>query len=49
VDTAIEPVIELGRAHKKVSFINCGGRLEKDKLYLDDIAPFAFAGIELYR
>ena len=32
-----------------IPIINCSGRLEKDRVYLDDIGPFAFAGIELYR
>ncbi len=48
-DTAIDPIIELGGSYHDVSFINCSGRMENNKIYLNDINPFAFAGIELYR
>jgi hypothetical protein len=47
-DTAIEPVVELSRPYQSVKFFNCSGRLENDKIYLCDIAPFAFAGFELF-
>ncbi|MBR7161301.1 MAG: hypothetical protein IKD07_02685 [Clostridia bacterium] len=48
-DTVIDPIIELGDVYRGVSFINCNGKLENNKIYLDNIAPFAFAGIELYQ
>jgi len=47
-DTAIDPIIELGNIYRSVSFINCNGKLDQNKVYLHDIAPFAFAGIELF-
>jgi hypothetical protein len=47
-DTAIEPVVELSRPYQSVNFFNCSGRLENDRVYLCDIAPFAFAGFELF-
>jgi len=46
-DIAISPVVELGKTYGDIRFINCNGRLENDKVYLDDIIPFAFVGFEL--
>jgi len=46
-DTAIEPVIELGKEYSKIEFINCDGRLEGDKVYLSDIPPFGFVAFEV--
>lgn len=48
-DTAIDPVIELGAEYSDIKFINSGGRLEKDKVYLSDINPFAFSGFEVFK
>ena len=48
-DIAFEPVVELGEAYNSIKFINCSGRLENDKVYLDDINPFAFAGFEVFK
>ena len=48
-DTAIEPTVTLDGVYKGVKFTNCNGRLEGDKVYLTDIAPFAFAGFEVYK
>lgn len=48
-DIAMTPVVELGEAYEKIRFINCNGRLEGDRVYLDDIPPFAFAGFELFK
>lgn len=48
-DIAIDPVIELGSEYTDAAFINCEGRLEKGRVCLNDIAPFAFAAVELYR
>lgn len=47
-DTAIEPVVELEGVFRDIRFINCTGRLEKNKVYLSDIPPFAFAGFEVF-
>ena len=41
---ALSPAVQLGKTYSDVEFINCGGRLEGDTVYLTDIAPFAFAG-----
>ena len=48
-DIAIDPVVELGEAYSNIKFINCNGRLENDKVYLDDINPFAFCGFEVFK
>ncbi len=46
-DTAIEPVVELAKTYTKIKFVNCDGRLDGDKVYLNDISPFGFAGFEV--
>lgn len=46
-DIAIEPVVELDNDYKSVKFINCSGRLEKNKVFLSDIQPFAFVAFEV--
>lgn len=43
-DTAIEPVVELDADYSKIEFANCSGRLDGNRVYLDDIASYAFAG-----
>lgn len=46
-DPVLKPVIELDGAYGAASFINCTGELKGDKLYLSEIQPYAFAGIEV--
>lgn len=46
-DMAFEPVIELDREYSEIKFINCSGRLLKDKVYLTDIPPFGFVAFEV--
>lgn len=46
-DTVIEPVVQLNQVYTQISFINCGGRLEGDKVYLTEIHPYGFAGFEV--
>ena len=46
-DIALEPVIELSKTYSEIEFINCNGRLDGNKVYLNDILPFAFAGFEV--
>jgi len=46
-DTAIEPVVELDDTYNSINFINCNGKLENNKVYLKDIAPFTLAGFEV--
>lgn len=48
-DTAIDPIIELDSPYNKIDFINCKGVLKNDKVYLEDIPPYSFAGIEVKR
>ena len=48
-DIAIDPVAKLDKAYKDIKFINCSGKLENDKVYLSDIAPFAFAGFVVFK
>lgn len=45
-DIAFEPVIELGDSYSEIEFINCSGELKGNKVFLDDIAAFGFAGFE---
>lgn len=46
-DTAIEPIVELGKTYSKMACIHCDGRLEGDRVYLNDIAPYTFVGFEV--
>lgn len=46
-DDVINPVVELGTRWDNIEFINCTGRLEGDKVLLDTISPFGFAGFEV--
>lgn len=41
-DEIIEPVIQLDRAYEHAQFAGCTGRLEGDRVYLSDIAPYGF-------
>lgn len=43
-DEIFKPVIELDREYSEIEFINCNGRLEKDKVILSEMAPYSFAG-----
>lgn len=46
-DSIFEPVIELDNEYSEIEFVNCEGRLEKNKVYLSDIPPFGFAFFEV--
>ena len=46
-DTALEPVVELGKDYSDIKFINCEGQLNGKKVYLNNISPFAFVGFEV--
>lgn len=46
-DIAVNPVVELGKEYNEITFINCTGRLEQDKVFLSDIPAFGFAGFEV--
>lgn len=48
-DRIFNPVIELDKSYSKVEFINCTGKLDGDKIILnDDIQPYSFAGFEVF-
>lgn len=46
-DTAINPIVELDGEYGGIEFLNTGGALHGDKVYLNDIPPFGFAGFEV--
>lgn len=46
-DPVYEPVITLDREYSDIQFINCTGRLERDKVCLSPISAFTFAGFEV--
>lgn len=46
-DTAVDPVVELDREYSGIEFLNTSGKLDKNKVYLNDIPPFGFEGFEV--
>lgn len=46
-DEIFEPVIELDREYSEIEFINCSGRLEGNKVYLSQMAPYSFAAFKV--
>ena len=46
-DIAVNPVVELARNYNEIIFINCKGSLDGDKVYLQDIPAYGFAGFEV--
>lgn len=48
-DIAVEPVVELGEKYDEIKFVNCNGILKGNRVYLNDINPFSFAGFEVYK
>lgn len=44
-DSVLKPIIELDKEYTDIKYMNCSGNIKGDKVYLDEIAPFAFAGI----
>lgn len=48
-DVAVEPVVELAESYASAEFFGCNGKLSENKVYLDEIAAFGFAGIELHK
>ena len=47
IDVILSPEIELDKRYSKISFLNCTGRLEGDKIYLSDISPYGFCAFEV--
>jgi len=43
-DTAFSPEVKLSEKYSKISYINTKGKFKKDKVILNDIIPFGFAG-----
>lgn len=46
-DTVFKPTLTLAHEYKAAEFINCSGTLNGNELILSDIAPYAFAVINL--
>ena len=46
-DPAIDPVVELDSEYSGIEFLNTNGKLDGNKVYLNDIPPFGFAGFEV--
>lgn len=46
-DEISSPVIELDGEYSDIEFANCGGRLDGNKVYLDEIPPYGIAAFEV--
>lgn len=46
-DSIHQPIIKLNKKYKEITFINCNGRLDGDKVYLSEMSAFTFAGFEV--
>lgn len=46
-DEILKPIIYLDRDYSEISFINCSGRLDGNKVFLSEIAQYGFAGFEV--
>ena len=47
IDDVLSPVIQLDKPYSEIKFVNCTGRLVGDKVFLDDIAPYAVVAFEV--
>lgn len=47
MDEILNPEIVLDKEYSNVRFINCSGKLKKDKLFLNDIPAYGFAAFEV--
>lgn len=47
LDDVFEPVITLDKQYKNIRFVNCTGKLDGDKVYIDHIPPYGFAAFEV--
>ena len=47
LDDVLAPEIQLDKCYSKIRFLNCSGRLEKDKVHLSDIPPYGMAAFEV--
>ena len=46
-DECMNTTVTLDKAYSQVKFINCNGRLEGDRVVLDEVAPYASVGFEV--
>ena len=46
-DEIFDPVVQLDREYESIRFVNCKGRLERDKVYLEDIPSYGFVAFEV--
>ena len=46
-DIAVEPIVELSETYSEIEFINCNGRLDGNKVYLEDIPAYGFGFFEV--
>ena len=47
-DIAMDPVVELGQRYDNIRFVQGQGRLDGDKVYMEDIPAYGFAGFEVW-
>ena len=47
MDEVFDPVVELDKSYSEIRFVNCSGRLEGDKVYLDTIPAYGVAAFEI--
>ena len=46
-DEVFEPVVQLDKEYHEIKFLNCTGKLERDKVYLSDFAAYGFVAFEV--
>lgn len=46
-DEILHPTIHLDGEYSEISFINCSGQLDGNKVFLSELPPFGFAGFEV--
>ena len=46
-DSVLDGVVELDCQAGEVEFFNCTGKVQGDKVIIDEIPPFSFAGIKI--
>ncbi|MBQ8742896.1 MAG: hypothetical protein IJZ03_05965, partial [Clostridia bacterium] len=47
MDEVFDPVVELDKSYSEIRFVNCSGRLEGDKVYLDTVPAYGVAAFEI--
>ncbi len=46
-DPVFAPTVQLDQPYASITFVNCDGHIDGDRVILTDIAPFGFAGFEV--